>query len=439
MRRTLRILFISLIVLVLLAAGVFVFLPWKDYAAPAIAHQLRARGLPIESFQIKGISRDGVVLRPLVLATDPPLVLPEVALEWSLAGISTPQLKTLTLRGLRYTLRPGSSNSSPEAPTIPADPAFFAQIPLSRIRIEDAGITMAEKTAAFTLPFSGALELQPVPHLTLRSDGAEFASGDSRLQATSIALDLTLNGEKKRWEGVLKMAALTDVSETPSLPVLKPEVKLTLGESTVTAKAASGEYRGNMTYNLKDKSAKLSSLSLPFAGGKVEASPFTYRSGTPFAADFIFTGIDLQTALGMLMEKSGVSAQGTLDGTIPLRLENGIFSLGAGELAARDAGQLAVSAESLGALAGAGGQAENVALLLGDFRFQLLKIDFEPAPNNEVVARLKLEGNNPNVYDGKRVNLNVTLTGDVMKSLRSSMELLNAPQEWIKKEMRDEK
>lgn len=434
MRRTFRILLFSLLTLLVLAVGAFVFLPWKEIGAPIIAEQLRAKGLPVESFTIDRLGREGVVLRPLVLATQPPLTLPQVTLEWNIAGFSAPQLKTLTLSGLRYTIAP-QAGASKEAPAIPTDPAFFAQIPLEKILIEDAQIGMTEKSAAFTLPFSGTLELQPAPHLMLKSDETLFSSGDTKLEAKTIALDLTLNAQKKRWEGALTIGALTDVGESPSLPALAPVVKLTLGEHSVTAKTTSGEYRGDIAYNLKTKEAKLSRLSLPFASGKVEAAPFAYTPGQPLSASFILTGVDLQTALKLLMEESGISAEGTLDGAIPVTLTDGVFSLGAGELKAREGGKLALSGDSLGALSGAGGQAGNVALLLGDFHFQLLKIDFEPAPNNEVVARLRLEGNNPNVYDGKRVNLNVTLKGDVMKSLRSSMELLNAPQEWIKKEM----
>ncbi len=434
MRRVLRLFLYALLVLIALAVGVFAFLPWKDYAAPMVAKQLRARGLPVESFVIDRLGRDGVVLHPLVLATEPPLTLPEVTLEWSIAGLATPQLKTLKLSGLRYTIASGGG-SAKQTPAIPADPAFFAQIPLENILIDDAQFSMSDDTMRASLPFSGTLELKPTPKLKLHGNAAEFASGDTKLEVSGIALDLTLNAEKKRWEGTLNVATITDVSESPSLPALAPQVKLAISATTVSAKAASGDYRGDVVYNLTDKSAKLSRLSLPLAGGKVEAAPFTYAPGKPLAVDFSFTGVDLQTALSMLMEESGVSAEGTLDGTIPVRFDKGVFSLGEGELKAREGGRLALSGDSLGALGGAGGQAGNVALLLGDFRFQLLNIDFEPAPNDEVVARLRLEGNNPNVYDGKRVNLNVTLKGDVMKSLRSSMELLNAPQEWIKKEM----
>lgn len=434
MRRTFRILFYSFLTLVMLAACAFVFLPWKEVGAPMIAGQLRARGIPLESFRIGRLNMHGVTLEALTFATQPPVTLPEITLGWDIANLTSPRLNELTLRGMRYTIKPSGGNKQDTAP-LPADPAFFAQIPLERILIEDAKISMTEKSAGFTLPFSGVLELHPTPKLTLRSDGAELVSGDTKLEAKAIALDLTLNAEKKRWEGALNIASVTDVSETPTLPALTPAIKLMIGARSVTAKMTSGDYRGDVTYSLNDGNAKLANLSLPFAGGKVEAAPFTYQPDKPMAASFALTGIDLQTALKLLMEESGLSAEGTLDGTIPVTLTDGMFSLGAGELKAREGGKLALSGDSLGALGGAGGQAGNVALLLGDFRFQLLKIDFEPAPNNEVVARLRLEGNNPNVYDGKRVNLNVTLKGDVMKSLRSSMELLNAPQEWIKKEM----
>lgn len=437
MRRTFRILLTSLLVLVLLAAGVFIFLPWKEYAAPAIARQLRAQGLPVESFAIDRLGRDGVTIAPLALATEPPITLPQVTLGWNFHGFAKPELKTLTIKGLRYDLSPGATAKKEEATSIPVDPALFKQIPLEKIDIEDAELFAVSKEYNFSFPFSGSLTLAPAPVLSLKAETAQGASGKKKFEVKKLRLKLMLNAEKKRWEGTLAAASVTELGDTPTLPPLTPEIALTLGEQSISAKAKAGEYRADAKYDVKNGSVKISHLDLPFAGGSIEAAPFTYAEGAPLEAKFTLNGIDLETAMKLLMEESGVSATGTLDGTIPIRLKDGVLSFGEGALKARDKGRLALSGDSLGALSGAGGQAGNVALLLGDFQFSLLKLDFDPAPNDEVVVRLKLEGNNPNVYDGKRVHLNVTLQGDVMKSLKSSLELLEAPQEWIEKEMKD--
>lgn len=443
MRRAFRILLLIVLLLAVMAAGAFAFLPWKDYAAPWIAGQLRARGLPVAALRLEGIGMAGVRLREVTLDMSPPLVLPEVTLDWDIADPASPQLNALTLRGLRYDIPAGPEEEGAPAASpamaLPVDPAFFAQVPLAQVRIEDAQLGMHGHGIQWALPFSGTLSLSPIPRLELTSDVAQLTYAQTRLEAKSIALALTLNAEKKRWEGTLRIASLADTGETAMLPALTPEVTLTLAAQTLTAKAVSGEYRSDAAYDMQRKRVTISNLSLPLAGGTVRAAPFTYAAGAPLAADFTLTGINLQTALALLMDKTDVMAAGTLDGTVPVRFKDGVVSLGAGQLTAREGGTLALSGDSLHALAGAGGQAGDVAQLLGDFHFNLLALELAPAGNDEVVARLRLEGNNPSVYDGKRVHLNVTLQGDVMKSLRSSLQLLDAPQDWIEKEMKDQR
>lgn len=431
---------ITLAGLLLLTLTAFAFLPWKDYAAPLLTAQLQKQGLPVASLQIARVGWDGVTLAPLVLQMTPPLTLPEVTLGWSIADITNPTLHGLTLRGMRYELgQPTDTSDSLPTPTIPANPAFFAQIPLAEIRMEDMELSSHQKHFGFSLPFTARLSLTPAPVLMAESKEVTLRSGDNTLLITDLHLALTLEPETPQWSGTVTARAVTHQAEKPLFTPLTLNAPLTLEPTRLHAKVTltgeQGEYTATLRHHLDKGTTRISDVSLPLAGGRVTASPFTLGkdSTTALATTITLSGVELTPLLALLMDAADVKAEGTLDGSIPITLQGGGFQLGAGELKAREAGVLALSGDSVRAL-GNEGQAANVAQLLGDFHYSLLMLSLEPV-GEELTVRLKLEGSNPTVYDGKRVNLNVTVSGDVMKSLKSSLRLLDGSGEWLKEEM----
>lgn len=440
MRRFLRPLLYFVLALLLLTLAAFMVLPWKDYASPLLTTQLQKQGLPVASLQIARVGWDGVTLAPLVLEMTPPLTLPEVTLGWSLADITQPTLHSLTLRGMRYALRqPTEPSDTRPPPTIPTDAGFFAQIPLSEIRMEDMELSSSQKHFGFSLPFTARLSLTPAPALIAESKQVTLRSGDNTLHITDLRLALTLEPEKPQWSGTLTARAVTHQAEKPLFTPLTLNAPITLEptrlHTKVTLTGEAGDYTATLRHRLDKGTTRIADVSLPLAGGRVTASPFTLGkdSATPLTTTVMLSGVELTPLLALLMDAADAKAEGTLDGSIPITLRAGGFALGAGELKAREAGVLALSGDSVRAL-GSEGQAANVAQLLGDFHYSLLMLSLEPM-GDELTVRLKLEGSNPAVYDGKRVNLNVTISGDVMKSVKSSLRLLDGSGEWLKEEL----
>ncbi len=427
--------------LLLLICAALVVAPWKEYAAPLLTAQLKKHGLPVATLRIAQVGRDGITLAPLVLQMTPPLTLPEVTVGWQLQGFAPPTPYSLTLRGMRYDLGQATRSTPPGAPppAIPVDPAFFAQIPLAEIRMKDMELVSTQKVLGFVFPFAARLSLTPAPVLTAESQEVMLRSGEHTIHLADLRLALTLEPERQAWSGTLTVRTITHQAEEPLFPPLTLTAPVTLQptrlHAQITLTSSQGTYTASLQHRLDKGTTRISDVTLPLAGGQVTVTPFTLgkNGAAPITTTVTLKGVGLAPLLALLMDAADVRAEGTLDGSIPITLQNGGVKLGAGALKAREAGVLALSGDSVRAL-GSEGQAANVAQLLGDFRYSLLMLSLDPA-GEEVMVRLRLEGSNPAVYDGKRVHLNITVSGDVMKSLKSTLRLLDGSGEWLKEEL----
>ena len=64
----------------------------------------------------------------------------------------------------------------------------------------------------------------------------------------------------------------------------------------------------------------------------------------------------------------------------------------------------------------------NVELLLkalSDFHYDLLKAELDYAPDGQLLAKVRLQGNNPELEGGRPVHLNINLEENILTLLRS--------------------
>jgi len=127
---------------------------------------------------------------------------------------------------------------------------------------------------------------------------------------------------------------------------------------------------------------------------------------------------------------SRVSATGTMSGNIPVIIRpDGSYTLGKGQLKADSNGSMSMPSEII---PGDTEQMDLVREILGNLHYSVLSASVYTSGKQGVVVRLALEGNNPDVYGGRAVKLNVNLTGDILDFIQQNAMLLTKPEQLLK-------
>jgi hypothetical protein len=130
-----------------------------------------------------------------------------------------------------------------------------------------------------------------------------------------------------------------------------------------------------------------------------------------------FTGLQIERMLD-LIEYKGVEANGAVSGVIPLTVTSTGVEVAQGRLAAdAPGGNIRYLAAADGATGNAG--LDLVHQALGNYRFDTLTSGIEYTPDGELVLSMKLQGHNPDMPNGQRINLNLNLSDNVPALLES--------------------
>ncbi|HEX5794843.1 MAG TPA: YdbH domain-containing protein, partial [Geminicoccaceae bacterium] len=188
--------------------------------------------------------------------------------------------------------------------------------------------------------------------------------------------------------------------------------------------------RGVIAFQLRpDQTLAVERLRWDFAGGRVSAAPFRVGSAT---SDMIVTltaeGLDL-AELFALTRLDGLSGEGTIGGTLPVRISGSAAVIEGGELRAEGPGWLRYRPAEAPAALQAGG--ENVGLLLQaleNFRYEALRITLDGRTDAEMDIGLHVQGANPDLYDGYPIEFNLDLEGELANILRSGLASYQIPE-----------
>lgn len=186
---------------------------------------------------------------------------------------------------------------------------------------------------------------------------------------------------------------------------------------------------GTLTFDLPGKDAvHIVKASWPVAGGTLELNNLNIPFDRP--PDLVVADLkNLDAAdLARNLDIDGLEADGTLAGSIPVRItEDGpviddarIWSLKSGGLKFR-------SQVALESLKQSGDMAELLSRALSDFRYTDLQMSMNGPLSGDITAKAKIEGANPALYDGKRIELNVSLQGALRDLLQSASVIQDLP------------
>ncbi len=210
--------------------------------------------------------------------------------------------------------------------------------------------------------------------------------------------------------------------------------KLTTGTLMAGVPLTDGEVIFSLT---KSQMLNLDSACWTVAGGTIG----TYDQhldlyGPDQNLGLVVKDVDLAEVL-KLLNVNGLSAEGKLVGTIPLRHTKDTILVQHGYLQTRAEGVIRYDpADTPSFLQGQPG--EGTAILrdaLKDFHYQQLGVTIDGVLGGEQQIKMSLKGANPKLYGGLPVSLNVNLTGALDSIARSSVEAYTHPTETVRKKL----
>lgn len=148
------------------------------------------------------------------------------------------------------------------------------------------------------------------------------------------------------------------------------------------------------------------------------------------------SNIDME-AFFKLINVDGLTGTGHLDGQIPLTLEDKQVTIRNGHLAAKMPGVLRFKSEKASQLLASSGKEMNLLLqAMQDFHYTELSLDLDKSVTHDLVAKLSLLGNNPEVKDGRAFRLNIKLETDIDKILQTINQGYNLSHEILRGSLR---
>lgn len=170
-------------------------------------------------------------------------------------------------------------------------------------------------------------------------------------------------------------------------------------------------------------------VRIDWHGGTIVATP-VHIDDLSAAAHFttIFSKIPLEGLLEAISGKD-VSATGTMGGSLPVTIYplKGDFSIGNGNLSSNGPGTLSLPYEYLDMLSRSNPQLKEIASAFDGYQYSSLEIVFTELNNQKSSVALRLKGNNPRVYNGRPIHLNLNIGGNLHSLITDSLQLYQLP------------
>lgn len=159
------------------------------------------------------------------------------------------------------------------------------------------------------------------------------------------------------------------------------------------------------------------------AGGKITSTPFSLNLNDLTVENITLTAKDLQLSeLFKIAPMDGLTADGTVDGTLPLRLQSGEISITNGVLESKGSGNIRYSPQDMPAFMRDSSQKQMVDLqiALRAFEFESLRLTLDGTLGRNQKIGISVKGKNPEFYGGYPVSLNLNVEGPLENILKYS-------------------
>ena len=267
----------------------------------------------------------------------------------------------------------------------------------------------------FQAPFkadiiSGSLQSSAQLQMTRKENGAWSIDGPLQLEASKIGgfyqetaiieLSTSLSGTVKDSVGF--------VSDRPS-PFSLSSIDLGLPVENISLQYEVDTSQTQLT--IRDVEANL-------FGGRVHSTGLIFDwSAASNSVTIDVERIDISRMLALAAYDS-IKATGFVSGTIPITLTGTKPSVGAGRLQVEAPGG-AIHYSPEGGMKTGNASLDLVNQALSNYQYSLMETEVEYLPSGELELGVKLQGRNPDLNDGQRINLNLNISDNIPMLLRS--------------------
>jgi hypothetical protein len=438
--------------LLALSAAVLLFLilaltlPWKIWIAERLQTMLEARGLAQVRLTLSSIGFTRATLKNISIGEENPLMLEDVEVSYAPHDLFRGRLHTLTLRGLTVQMRQQegkwvvhglqAKEKMTRGLSIPM-PRELQELPFDSLVLSDAWMDISAEAWQLQLPFELIWRKSNSAGFSGKIGEMRFKSAAAEVEAAGGAVQLS-PAKAEAWSGQWELGEVRIVTSAAAPPSLK-------GEGFLQAEAGAVSLSGNLQSPDKSWLARFSLLRqedpqaasftlqeavMPWKGGRLRTrnAVFPLMDRKEIKLILQVERVSLNELMQLLTGKR-VSATGTVSGTLPLTWRaGGNLSFGRGDLRADSDGTITMPPEAIP------GDNEQVALtreILKNFHYDLLSISPQGG-DDRFDLLVRLEGKNPDVYAGKPVKLNISLSGDVLEYIKQNMQILTNPESILK-------
>ncbi len=444
-----RLFLLIFLVLLIGGAAAYFLVPWNEVLERKITQFLNERGIQNVSFQIDSVGLHQATVSDIKIGTENPLALQSVTVQYDPKELADGTLRDISLSGLAVRVVQGENGWSiaglEDLKRPQADGAkgmtlsdVIDILPFARVEIKDSSMQIEGTSVQTTLPFNATLVKAPETKIDMTVNASNLTSPASDVALGIITVSAQPD-EQRDWHGTWTLESL-DFGEALPVPVLSGggdlsyigEVATLKGSLSSADKTHNGGFTVVVDTGASEKNTlTISSLAFPFKGGVISSKnivvPFDRKKNITVPLSIRKVSLDdlMQTLTG-----SRVSATGTMSGNIPVIIRpDGSYTLGKGQLKADSNGSMSMPSEII---PGDTEQMDLVREILGNLHYSVLSASVDTSGKQGVVVRLALEGNNPDVYGGRAVKLNVNLTGDILDFIQQNAMLLTKPEQLLK-------
>jgi hypothetical protein len=438
--------YILLAAIIVIAISVVIFwkiIPYQKVVTAQITRMLEARGVTVSNITLESANPQESVLSNIKLGDANPLTIANLKLQHSPQGLLQGRVNEVSADGVEAniykengiwkiggieTLMQHKADSKGEN-TLLFDRDSIRKILPHKITINKGNISVNDANFSLAAAYNLLFDSETEPLLNIESNGLTFDKKPYQVNTGAINIAAKLNEAEKKWQGDV---VINDINIT-GLPQEVPPLKLNSYASVMPEKfLATFKLRDASNTNHADLSLtfppdnpeqgmlSIKSLKFPWGGGIIstKAVNIPFALDKPLPISIGLQEVELSSLLGAI-SGGKIDGTGKISGTIPLiYYPDGHVTLQEGSAEALEAGVIMVPASML--------PGNNPALdiarsALENFHYTSLKIGVYSEGEEKPVIQLTLQGRNPDALEGRPVNLNVKLTGDVLPLLQQSI------------------
>jgi hypothetical protein len=441
MKKPYKIILLVICLLACLLFAAFAFLPWQLAVQNKLQNILIEKGFDNVVMTLSDVGLHEARLSNITFGNDKNLTLEDLTLHYSLPNVWSGNLHMITVTGLGISLKQvddkwtlqGYRSSKPNTSFLfPMTASAVSKIPIQNLMITKSQLNILADTWHMNIPFQAKWAKDPIADISLESTDAQFISPAGTIKIAGTEAHAVFDAKDSAWIGDWKTQ---DIKAEAYLPKIQGKglFKINGNESVLSGSLQSVDNIYALQFNVTiPASSDVQSILT------VEQASMTWKGGTVVARDVkiplkgtkpirFVVQVEKLSVDDLMQTMTGkrISATGLVSGNLPITLKrDGSFSFNQGKLQSIGQGIITIPEDMM---PGDNPQIQLTRDILKNFHYRNLSIAIKNNNAQGINLLLALEGNNPDVYGGRPVKLNVNLSGDVLDFVKKNAKLIQDP------------